>query len=491
MRLAFAAVVLFVSFSSSSFAVPPTCPATPTADAAPPLPLEAAIYPLFTNAFTQASSCTKTVTTLCSVTKPNLASLQLSALATAVADSNCAASGIYAAGGTLNATDKTWYQQRAAFWNTLYSDMVKQSADVTAGTYSVSTYAAQFNGMPAAPPNSSKTEFQRTAPIFGAVAGLDWSGASSTDVQAVFHASAIFDIPLSNQEDWIKKTRVWFGGQLRIAGMAQPGALKGNLGDVTAIGSYLATAANAAPDKIVQSVEASANVAWQMHAWEIGIDSLDSGTADKEIAAKNKTIITISVIGSGGAITPLSPSQANPPVYVVNNSVYSQYGPSGTDVTSNSSKLPASCDPGAATPITCYVSFVPIDRNRFYRHYEGGLRLKMYGRDFGDNKYRAPAVADLSVGGNEYVTGGQFKHPVLHFGGWVPIPKVDAVYIFGSMDVAMARNDDHQPLILVPSTAGKPYSDPSVHQIYTEQPDRDRYMFGFGIDLYHLIAKTK
>jgi hypothetical protein len=339
----------------------------------------------------------------------------------------------------------------------------------------------------AADPVLSSNPFLKRAPIFVAVAGLDISGASSTNSQPVFHASAIFDVPINSKDDWINNTKWWLGGQLRIAGMAQPTALTGNLGDVTSVNSYLATAVNATPDKIVQSIEASFDAAFQLHKWQNSIDSLDVGTAARGVNKEDKsigTIITISAIGSAGAITPLSASQANPPVYTVNDSIYKQYGPSG------SSDLPTSCDPTVTTPTTCYVAFIPMDRSRFYRHYEGGARLKMYGRDFDDNEFRPAAIADLTLGKNEYVTGGKFASPVLHFGGWVPIPKLDAVYIFGSMDLALEQNTSGAQLILVPATtAGLTYSSSSVHQISVSQPDRDRYMFGFGVDLYHLLGK--
>jgi hypothetical protein len=173
-----------------------------------------------------------------------------------------------------------------------------------------------------------------------AVGGLDISGASSTSVKAVFLATGLMDIPMmgdsrhnsGGQTDYAFNNIFWLSGLLRIAGMAQPGTLTGNLGDVGSTATYLASAVNSTPDQIVQSVEADATVSYQFNSWQPQVGSFGVGTFSQTAdRPHDTTLFTISAILSLGAITPLSPSQANPPVYYLTQQIMSTYSfsPSG------------------------------------------------------------------------------------------------------------------------------------------------------------------
>jgi hypothetical protein len=43
-------------------------------------------------------------------------------------------------------------------------------------------------------------------------------------------------------------------------------------------------------------------------------------------------------------------------------------------------------------------------------------------------------------------------------------------------------------LIPAPVTTGLTATSPSVYTILTSQPNRDRYQFGFGIDIVHFLS---
>ncbi len=336
-------------------------------------------------------------------------------------------------------------------------------------------------------PPALTTSFRNSVPLFAAIAGADVSGASSTDPQAIFHGSAFIDFPLKSGSNWVEQTLFWLGGQVRFTGISQPADLTASVGDLGSTETYLATAVNAAPQKIVQSIEASVNASYRLANWKPSgptVDSFDVGNRPADDVAENSpAFVTLSLLASGGAITPASPAQANPPVYVVTNQIYNQYA--------NSIPLPASCNPMSVSPapMTCYIAFIPEARSRFYRHYEGGFRMKTYGRDFLHGEYRFPAVVDLTFGQNEFVTAGHLSRIVMHLGGIVPIPQVDGVYLFGSMDLALSPNTSSPQLLLTPapSNAMLTYNSPGVYSTTISQPDRDRYMVGFGVDLYHLI----
>jgi hypothetical protein len=101
-------------------------------------------------------------------------------------------------------------------------------------------------------------------------------------------------------------------------------------------------------------------------------------------------------------------------------------------------------------------------------------------------------MLDLALGPNEYVTGGRLQGVVLHSAVNIPFPRLDAVYVFASMDLALSKqygNGGQLQLIPAPATAGVTSTSPSVYTITTNQPNRDRYSLGFGIDIFHLFQK--
>jgi hypothetical protein len=319
------------------------------------------------------------------------------------------------------------------------------------------------------------------APFGETVVGVDVSAASSASPQAVFLLLNTIDIPFKKISDLSTQTKniFWISGKLGIAGMAQPGNLSG-----AASSGFYSSAINANPDKIVQSVDAAAYFGYQFMGRQVNGGTFDSGT---EKLDDPKTLFTLSVVLGLGAITPLSASQANPPVYEATPLILQTQTPY-----SPTSSFPTSCTPSSptASPV-CYVAFVPGDRTRFYRHYEAGLRLKIYAEDKTDRRLRFPGIIDAAIGQNEYVTGGNLSGLVFHVFGSFPVPVLDGVYTFGSMDLALARNSGGNQLLLIPApvTAGVTFTSPSVYLISTTQPNRDRYQLGFGVDVFHLFSK--
>lgn len=318
--------------------------------------------------------------------------------------------------------------------------------------------------------------------------GVDVSAASSASPGANFLGLGVFDLPLfgdgnirtSGGGTW------WISGQLGLKGMAQPGAVSG-----AASAGYYSSIVNATPDKIVQSVDASVHVGLEIKNWNIASEMFASDEPDPSLnQEKEGTWATFSVIFGGGAVTPLSASQSGLQVFEANASLLTAFPYTGPP-----SPLPPSCYP-PTTPFnanSCYVVFIPQDRTHFYRSFDAGFRLKLYGADYNHKRLRFPAILDLTVGDNEYVTGGTFHGPVLHLGGSFPFPRVDYIYVFGSIDLALTGANgggQGQQILLVPApvTAGVSATSPTVYPIYTTQPFRDRYEFGFGVDIFHLFA---
>jgi hypothetical protein len=76
----------------------------------------------------------------------------------------------------------------------------------------------------------------------------------------------------------------------------------------------------------------------------------------------------------------------------------------------------------------------------------------------------------------------------------MPVPKLDGVYIFGSMDVEAAKNGQENAQLVLstpPSTANVTYTSPSVYDVTVPEPNRDKYSIGFAIDIAHLYTAYK
>jgi len=326
--------------------------------------------------------------------------------------------------------------------------------------------------------------FSETAPAVEALLGVVVSAASSTNPGAEFLGLGVADIGIGSGYPNILNTKagqVWLSGQLGLKGMAQPGAVSG-----AASSGYYASAANATPDKIVQSFDASLHLGVQLHSkWTLP-STLNTGTSTAGDDESN--YLTLSFIAGGGAVTPLSVSQSSPQVFEATPLILQNETPY---LVSPTTSFAPSCFANPTQTPTCYVIFTPSDRTHFYRSYDAGFRLKLYGKDFTDKMLRFPGIIDLTVGQNEYVTGGQLHGTVLHVAGSGPIPQIDGFYIFGSMDMGLSTQNGGGPqlqLIPAPITTGLTAASPGVYTILTKQPNRDRYMFGFGLDVIHLIS---
>ena len=83
----------------------------------------------------------------------------------------------------------------------------------------------------------------------------------------------------------------------------------------------------------------------------------------------------------------------------------------------------------------------------------------------------------------------------MRLAGTLPVPTQDSIYIFGQMDLGLNFNNsgNSSQLLLtpVPSSANLTYLNSSVISIPVSQPNRDRYRFGFGVDIFHLISSVK
>ena len=141
------------------------------------------------------------------------------------------------------------------------------------------------------------------------------------------------------------------------------------------------------------------------------------------------------------------------------------------------------------------VAFSNQDRSSFLIKYGGGFRTsntfgcKTSGSDSGGC---APSygILDLTFGQDESVTRGLLRHVVFKMDGILPIPMGNAsyVYLFGSAYIRLAKNQDLSPLILQ-AASGVTIPSPTVIVLPLQQPDRDFYRLGVGLNLNQVFCK--
>lgn len=377
------------------------------------------------------------------------------------------------------AYDKAWYTQEAVDWEPLDLDMTDHAQQIVDGSY-------QLPESWKAPVHPAPSAFA-ASPYVRALLGGTYSAASGTDPQGKLLADVFVDLPFigskqiahaddSNDTD-NKKCKAANSKIKSIRSLFQAGAWGyarvGSIGDPKSIvqSSQIATQfvsqLNGTPSQVVQSFEMNAGmfIQWNLHP---DIDMFDR--------------VAIDAIVGGGALTPVSPGQAQPAYFEATPAVEEAYKKPPYDAVFTSCGTATNPD---GSYQNCYLQLYNQDRSRFFRTYEGGVRLKAYLKPDIKQASAFPAMFDVTFGQNEYVTGGKFTGAVMHLGGSAPV-LATGLYIFGSMDVGIHNRSDSTGPILIP--ANPAISTTTVVVPVAVAPyNRDRYSIGFGIDVLQLI----
>lgn len=344
-------------------------------------------------------------------------------------------------------------------------------------------------------------------PFTRAVVGFDVSGASSADPASKFFGEFFVNAPLGSPFSVLPmfkpgcetcylrdrdplESKLWVWLNPRIGTIAQPALLS----SFTTPAAFLKPAVSAKPEKIIQSLEFLGGLEYVLMKprYSFGFGGGDGTTAR----------LGLSAIAGAGAITALSQSQAQSAVFDVTPQLRSLFS------------IPSS---------QTHIVFEPKERDRFFRQYYVGLRLRTYffrpqlkaakvvqkdsegnpltddsgeplklrEPDYGkpeilDNRF--PGIFDVAFGQNEYVTGGKLGGGVLKIEGFYPFPFAPAFHIFASVDLALkGKAITSNPVLLTPTTNPPGITDPSVFVQPADQPNRDRYRIGVGIDILELI----
>ena len=142
-----------------------------------------------------------------------------------------------------------------------------------------------------------------------------------------------------------------------------------------------------------------------------------------------------------------------------------------------------------------YVAYVQQKRtNFFFKYGVGGRFTHVYPAGTNGGKPYA-GMLDITMGQDQSVTGGSTKHVVFKIDGQYPLllGSSSMLYIFGSSSVRLHANKNDPTITLSTVQTGAPaLPNSSVVVLSTEQPDRDFYRIGIGlnlVDAYNQIFK--
>lgn len=293
--------------------------------------------------------------------------------------------------------------------------------------------------------------------------GYDQSGAAAAKHSQSyffdFYVSHTFPFKQTINPDFGERLRLW--GDFRINSVPQSG-------DVT-IGDFAGTGFTTGIKNL--KVKDVARVFEFLSGLEFRLTGNNGMHPSYGIDQGTKQKFSLSLIGAFGSVTPIDPLESAPTIFKVFD---------------EAPGLPP------AAKGKEFVAFVPSDRDRFFRQYYAGLRLQ----GFFFNKYnvplqRFPFQLDVTVGQNEYVTGGRMHGSVFRMEGFFPLPyeKAKFINLFATAQMIPGRPNIGTPLILqsAPDTVTVPAS--NVALIAVPQPNRDHYRIGIAFDAIPLVKR--
>jgi hypothetical protein len=135
------------------------------------------------------------------------------------------------------------------------------------------------------------------------------------------------------------------------------------------------------------------------------------------------------------------------------------------------------------------VAFSNQDRSSFLLKYGAGVRFAGLCRD---KACDTPGFGnyDLVIGQDAAITRGILRHFVLKLDGEYPLPySGNYLYLFGSAAIRFERNKDQTPLILQTETSTVTIPSTTVVVLPLQQPDRDFYRLGVGLNISQIFTK--
>jgi len=296
------------------------------------------------------------------------------------------------------------------------------------------------------------------------ISGYEISRASSSSGGEKGFIELYLSQPLPiffNKQTPIHKTRpfrAW--GNVRLTSIAQQNTK--NIG--TASSDYFSDLSDLKLNQMSQAAEFL--VGLECNLWTIK-------------SANKMYTYTLGLIAAAGGSTPLE-SEKDPQLVIYNMPT--------SDVQKNELKNRYLCTDDDFNGKN-YISFAPEDRDRFYRQYYFGIRLKTYTNEAGISSL--PAIFDATFGINDAASGGGgrfFNKAVFRLDGFLPFKILDVpIYIFGTVLLNTSKETIRKPLILGAPLQQKPTNSNEILIITEPANNRDFFKIGIGVDLYKVF----
>lgn len=320
-------------------------------------------------------------------------------------------------------------------------------------------------------------EGQRGGPIEHVIVGLEQAGASAAQSERKFFFDFLVSRPwFGSSKDGQLGPRFRTWGNIRLTSVPQQ--IQASVAEFAAAG--IATKIGELKvNEVAQGAEFLAGV--DLRLWAAKSSLLTFHQSERARTS-------VSFIASFGAITPIYPKDgvdvyAAPP----QNSdalarLLARYG----SLLPAASAFPSIDASGQLTGGTVRaIAFVPQDRERFFRQYWGGIRLKTHYLTAGGlAKARPSHSLDLTIGRNENLTGGRFKGAVGRMEAFYALPFSDRyIYLFGSAQLRLQRDSSAQDaLILNRPSANVDLTLPTTRLLSVPANSRDTWKIAIGID---------
>jgi hypothetical protein len=136
------------------------------------------------------------------------------------------------------------------------------------------------------------------------------------------------------------------------------------------------------------------------------------------------------------------------------------------------------------------IAYVQQKRTGFLFKWGAGARLTRVFPARGDGGVPYAGMLDLAIGQDQSVTGGRTGGVVFHMEGQYPIPyqSLSFVYVFGSTSIRLTKNLNDSIINLGTISPTPTIPSPTVLELPTQQPDRDFYRFGVGVNVLDVFS---
>lgn len=311
--------------------------------------------------------------------------------------------------------------------------------------------------------NEKKKKGSLTDIICRAIIGFEQSAASSLDRKQGLFVDLSFFFPIvldptqkGNKASWIKsKFSIW--GNIRLT--STPLNIESNIEELSTDGGFVSKISEVKINQVAQAVEFQGGLEFRLLPWK-----------PKEVNHN------FNFIAGVNASTPISVKEAIA-IFEISEDIKTQY-------------------PNEDYTGIEYVALVPPSRDKFFRQYYLGFRLKSNitqkkkneENEITQTKSSFPAVLDIVYGWKDRGTHGPLRG-FFKAEFFIPLRLGNTlnVYLFGSIILKTSKTKLSDHLFLKSAPEEVTYPAANILRITTPEINRDFYRVGIGIDVLSIF----